>query len=427
MGMYIAGFCVGGLGFGSQGLFLAVISEVLPRKYRSWVQAAANAANALGSIFALSVGGYLVSKPNGWRTYLYISAGIYAVAVMLVALLYNPVPRELQLALNFRQKVHSLDWIAYILLGSGTVIFCLGLSWAQNPYAWKDAHVLGPLLIGAFLLMVLCIYAWKFKSDGLFHHHLFRNRNFAISLLASATEGLCYMAAAVYFPTALAVLQADTMGTYEKSICYMTGFIGFAVSGVVAGFYIYYTKSVRVTGVLTFVFFLAFFIAMATITPATPSSHYWGYILFFGIGLGMALVTFITAVQFATPPELIAVATGLAASLRSFGGSIGLAIFNAISASGFTKNLVPKVTAAVVPLGLPDQSIGLLIGALGTGNMTLVESLPGVTPEIIGAAGFAIKEAHVIGYRNVFICGATFMLVGIICKSQPCYSCRSVT
>ena len=132
----------------------------------------------------------------------------------------------------------------------------------------------------------------------------------------------------------------------------------------------------------------------------------------------MALVTFITAVQFATPPELIAVATGLAASVRSFGGSIGLAIFNAISASGFTKNLLPKVTAAVVPLGLSNQNIALLIGALETGNMTLVKSLSDVTPEIIEAAGLAIKEAHVIGYRHVFICGAAFMLMGIICKSQ---------
>ena len=47
MGMYIAGFCLGGVGFGTQGIILAVISEVLPRKFRSWAQAAANCANAV--------------------------------------------------------------------------------------------------------------------------------------------------------------------------------------------------------------------------------------------------------------------------------------------------------------------------------------------------------------------------------------------
>ena len=39
-----------------------------------------------------------------------------------------------------------------------------------------------------------------------------------------------------------------------------------------------------------------------------------------------------------------------------FGGSIGLATFNANFASGLTKNLVPKVT---VPLGLPMHSVGI--------------------------------------------------------------------
>jgi MFS family permease len=110
MGMYIAGFCVGGLGFGSQGLFLAVVSEVLPRGMRSWSQAGANFVNAFGSIFALSLGGYLVQTgPEGFRTYLYITAGVYAASVLLVVLLYNPPPRELQVALAFKEKFRSLD------------------------------------------------------------------------------------------------------------------------------------------------------------------------------------------------------------------------------------------------------------------------------------------------------------------------------
>ena len=70
MGMYIAGFAVGSVGLASQGIILAVVSEVLPRKVRSWAQASANVANALGSIFALGLGGYLVqSRPGGFRTF----------------------------------------------------------------------------------------------------------------------------------------------------------------------------------------------------------------------------------------------------------------------------------------------------------------------------------------------------------------------
>lgn len=416
MGMYIAGFCVGGIGFGAQGLILAVISEVLPRKFRSWAQASANIVNALGSIFALTIGGYLVqSRPDGFRIYFYICAGIYAVAVLLVALLYNPPARELQY-LSFKEKVRALDWIAYLLLGIGTVLFCLGLLWAKNPYAWNDAHVLAPLLIGAILLVVLVIYATRFKKDGLFHHALFHDRNFPISAVASALEGMGYMTAAVFFPYALSVLQAGQLSTYRQYICQMVGFCAFGLACFMSGLYIYKTKSVRETGMGTFVFFLIFMCVMASVNENTPSANYWGYILFYGIGLGLALVTFFTAAQFATPPELIATASGICTGIRSLGGSIGLSIVNAIFASGLSGNLAKKVTKAVAPLGLPESSIGPLISALSSGDIAVIGEVPGVTPEIISAAGLGIKQAYVIGFRYVFICGAAFMAVGIICK-----------
>lgn len=418
MGMYIAGFCVGGFGFGSQGLFLAVVSEVLPRELRSWSQAAANFVNAFGSIFALTVGGYLVqSGPEGFRTYLYITAGIYTVSVLLVTWLYNPPPRELQVALSFREKIRSLDWIGYLLLTGGTIPFCLGLSWAQNPYAWRNSHVLAPLIIGGVLLILLGIYAWKFNKTGLFHHNLFQHRNYVISLAALAAEGSSYMAAGIYFPASLSVVHGGDMSPYRQSLCYMVGFCSFAVVTLATGLYIARTKTVRVTGVLTFVMMLCFYIPMATVSMATPEANFWGYICFFGAGLGLAFVTFFTAAQFATAPELIAVTTGLGVSIRSFGGSVALAIFNALAASGYSKNVVSEVMSAVIPLGLPKQVVEPLIGALAAGNMTLVEGLPDVTTNIIEAATVGLKQARLIGFRDVFICASTFSFLAMIGKS----------
>lgn len=40
MGMVIGGFCIVGTAFGAQPLLHAVASEVLPRRWRSWAQAA---------------------------------------------------------------------------------------------------------------------------------------------------------------------------------------------------------------------------------------------------------------------------------------------------------------------------------------------------------------------------------------------------
>jgi len=45
-----------------------------------------------------------------------------------------------------------------------------------------------------------------------------------------------------------------------------------------------------------------------------------------GTALGLSLVSLITAAQLSTPPELIAITSGLVIGIRSLGGSVGLAI-----------------------------------------------------------------------------------------------------
>ncbi|KAK5406884.1 hypothetical protein LTR06_008379 [Exophiala xenobiotica] len=417
MGMFVAGFAVIGIGFGTQGLIVAVISEVLPRKYRSWAQASVNIINAVASIFAVTIGGYLVqSRTDGFRIYFYMCAGINALAIVLVALLYNPPMRQLQ-SLTTREKLRSLDWPAYGLLGSGTVLLCLGLLWAENPYSWSDAHVLAPLLTGLVILLALVIYAWKYKPDGLFNHALFKKRNFPISVLALAIEGATYMSAAVFFPYSLSVLQAGKLSTYQTYLCQTVGFCAFVCSCFCSGLYIYKTKSLRPTGVATFVFFTIFMSLMASVTESTPTSHFWGYIVLYGTGMGLAQVTYATAAQLSTPPELIAPASGIFVAVRSLGGSIVLAIINAISASGLSDNITPKVTAAVIPLGLPKSSVRPLIAALGANNATALHEVPGSTAQIISAAELALKQAYVVAFRHVFIFGAVFAATGILLAS----------
>jgi hypothetical protein len=90
------------------------------------------------------------------------------------------------------------------------------------------------------------------------------------------------MAAAVFLPYSLSVLQAGKMDLYKRALCQMVGFCSFAVSCFATSLYIYKTKSVPVTGMLTFVSLLIFMIVMATVNTSTPSANFWGYILFYG-------------------------------------------------------------------------------------------------------------------------------------------------
>lgn len=327
MGMAIAGFTISGFTYGAQPLLHTVASEVLPRRYRSWGQAADLVANALGGVTALLVGGALNrdSDPmsEGFRTFWYMTTGIFAVASILTIFLYNPPPTELQTSLTASEKLKRLDWVGYGLLTAGLVLFCIGLSYSENPYPWSDAHTSATFAIGLAFIVLLCIYETFFKKDGMFHHGLFKHRNFPIALGCIFCEGVAFFAANQYFAFEIGVLyETDNL---IVGVRYSIALIVSIFSALLAGAYCAITRRVRWISVLAFIIFVAFFVGMALSGPA-DSGRVWGFPVLLGFGLGLSLCALVTAAQLSTPPELIAITSGLVISVRSFGGAVGLAI-----------------------------------------------------------------------------------------------------
>lgn len=206
MNMAIAGFTVTGIAFGVQPLLHTVSSEVLPRRWRAWGQAADMISNGLGTITGLLVGGALnrTNNPaaNGFRNYFLMAMAFYIFGALLTAVTYNPPPTEKQREFTGQtmEKLKKLDWVGYFLLAAGLVLFCIGLSWSHTPYPWSDAHVSATFAVGLAFAVGLVVYETWFKKDGMFHHGLFtKNRNFALALFCVFAEGVAFFAANTYF------------------------------------------------------------------------------------------------------------------------------------------------------------------------------------------------------------------------------------
>ena len=418
IGLAIFGFIISGLSFGAQPLLHAVVSEVLPRKHRPWAQTSVNVSAALGGVVGLLVGGALTRHGNaaGFRAYWYMTAAIYAVSTVACAILYNPPPRELQTSLSTREKIGRLDWIGYIILVLGLTLFCLGLSWSQNPYSWTNAHVLATFLVGAGFMIVFVLYETFFKKDGMVHHDLFGNRNFPLALVCIFVEGLVFFAANNYFAFEVSVLY--TTDPLRVGLHYTISFWLLGLSAIGAGLYCTSRKSVRWPIVWSFICFLIFNILMANLNIDSPESLIWGYPVFLGAGLGICLIALLTVAQFSTPPELIAITSGLMIAVRSLGATIGLAIYNAVFNHGFAANLAPKIAAAALPLGLPEKSLGPLIEAIISENHAAIARVPGITKEIVAAAIMALTETYVVAFKWVWVAAACFSAVAIIRTSD---------
>lgn len=333
MVMVIVGFTILGIAFGAQPLLHTVASEVLPRRWRAWAQAGIMAANGLGLITGLVVGGALNrhGNPSGFRHYFYIAMALFAIASVICVFAYRPLPTRLQTTYTFREKVAQLDWIGYGLLASSLVLFSVGLFWSQNPYKWSDPHPSVTFAVGLALALLLILYETKFKADGMFHHGLFEsNRNFTIATICVFCEGIAFFAANIYFAFQVSVLyEADLL---IVGVRFSIAFMATIVASGFTGIYCAITKKVRWATVVAFVIFMVFFICMST-TNRNTSMPVWGYPVLLGWALGMTLITLITVAQLSTPPELISIGTGLIISVRSLGGTIGIAICKRISPS----------------------------------------------------------------------------------------------
>lgn len=419
MPMAVAGFTITALSYGAQPLLHAVSSEVLPRKYRSYGQAADCISNALGGIVGMLVGGAFVRTSNvpteGFRNFWYVATGLYVFAAALCFALYNPPATERETAFSFGEKLKKLDWVGYFLLTSGIVLFCIGLSWSENPFPWSDPHTSATFAVGTFLLLALVAYETFVKKDGFLHHGLFQNRNFPIALACLFCEGLAFFGANSYFAFQAGVLyESDSVLVGAR---YSIASIVSIPASLLGGLYLALTKQVRWLAVSSFLSFVIFFALMANTDPASNTAT-WGYPVFLGAGLGLSLVSLITLAQLSTPPELIAITSGLVIGVRSLGGSVGLAIYNALFNSAMGK-LGDNIAGAVIPMGLPPNMTGPFIGLLMAHDNAALAQLPGVTPPIIGAGVGAMLATFSKAFSHVWIAAACFVAVAALSTFLP--------
>ncbi|EEU41142.1 uncharacterized protein NECHADRAFT_46417, partial [Fusarium vanettenii 77-13-4] len=324
MGMAIGGSVICGLSYGSQPLLVAVASEIVPRRYRAVVQSGLGIATATGAIFGL-----------------------------------------------LREKLLRLDWVAYAFLASGIVLFSMALTWADNPYSWRDARVSATFAISCVLLLSLGFHQIKLKKDGMIHHRLFSS---------------------------------------VHSNIFSVTFFAAIVSSFGVAIYSSLMKSIRAPLALSFVLYILFGVLMATAKLSSNIAVTWCYPVILGIGFALTLTTVVTAAQMSAPPELI----GLTLSLRSLGGSVALAIYNAIFNSAMKKYLAPSIAGAVVPLGVDPDDLPQLIQGLTTQDQKLLASIPGMTPRIMQAAVHALKEAYLSSFRRVWIALAAMAFCAFI-------------
>lgn len=73
-----------------------------------------------------------------------------------------PLPHRLKTPPGtLREKLGRMDWFGNAVFIPSISLVIIGLTWGGNEFAWKDAHVLAPLIIGVVGVAVWGVLEYK--------------------------------------------------------------------------------------------------------------------------------------------------------------------------------------------------------------------------------------------------------------------------
>ena len=351
-------------GLGAGGLIVGAMStlgEVVPPRERGKYMGYFMVVMMLATIGGPLVGGW-ITEAISWRWIFYINLPLGGAAlVYLLATLKLPA----------RRVEHRIDYLGGILLGVVSTAIILVATWGGTEYSWGSLPVV-LLIVGAVVAFALFIIVERRAEEPMLPLHVFKIRNFSISMGLAFFVGLGLFGAMTFIPLYQQTVQGASPTVSGLLMTPMM--LGSAATSVLAGFLTSKTGRYKIFPIIGGAVMA---LGMGLLTGLSVTTTRWETAIYFVIlGLGMGLLMQMMSLIAQNSVELkdMGVATSARMFFQQMGGSLGVAAFGALFASRL--NSVMTSTA-------PSGSSGALHVSGGSFDPGQVASLPPAVQHVV--------------------------------------------
>ncbi|KAK1762784.1 trichothecene efflux pump [Phialemonium atrogriseum] len=409
----IGASCLIGIASSMHQLAWSCLGELVPKRSRGFALGIFQLSLLPAAGFSPIIGNAMV-KHASWRYVYWLPFAMDCLCLVLVFFFYHPINQYIKEENKTRlQQAMSLDWVGFFLLLSGLVLFLLGISFGGNVFPWKSVKTLAPILVGFALLVALGLWeAYMDLEYPLFPRKVLRNvRGVTMVAVGVFLLGMLYYSTSVLWPqqvTSLYTQDPLKIGWYASTV----GLTG-SVFGPVAGYLFRKFRHARL--MLTF-YVLALTVVSGAQSIVSPTSNVGSTVLTVLVGGFVSAATIVSTamIQLGVPHEYIGIATGLAITMRSIGGSVGTTIYSSVLTSKLKHYLFQYAATPLAKAGVDPQTIPALLAALLGGSVT-DSVVTSQSPEVLGIAANGIKQAYAHSFRIVYLITIAFGVLGTIC------------
>lgn len=332
MEMLIIGRCISGLGGGGLSvLAMATISDVVPPRklgvYMGVMGSVFTTSNVLGPV----LGGWFVEVP-GWRWIFWFTIPLAGVAFAALGFF---LPKDAP-----RTRRAAIDYVGMAALALAVTTLVLASAWGGVLYPWLSWQIIG--LYGVCAASVVAfVFIEKRAKEPVMPLGLFKNRNFVLCSATSLLIDIGFMGTVTYLPTYFQIV--DKMSPEAAGLMAVPMSVGIFITSTGSGFIAARTGRYKWMLVASSAIAAVGFFLMSTmrVDESFILPLVYQFILGFGIGLGMQILTLVVQNEF--PHTMVGAATAAYNFFSQIGSVLGASLIGTLFTSRLTADLAGKL------------------------------------------------------------------------------------
>jgi len=377
-----------GLGAGGlSALSQIILADIISPRERGRYMGLFGAVMGVGTVGGPLIGG-LLTDSLGWRWNFYVGVPFAIIAIILLQ-------KTLKLPKLTGRKV-SIDYLGAVLIAGGVSLLLVWVSLAGQAGQFEWASWTTVWMVGISVLALIAAVIVEIKAkEPIIPMHLFKNRTFTFSVIASLTVGVAMFGASVFLAQYMQLARGAT--PTESGLLTLPLIVGMLGSSIVVGQLISRTGKWKAFMVGGSVFLTAGLFLLGTIQYDTTYALIALYMFILGVGTGVVMQNLVLVVQNVVAPREMGAASSSVTFFRSLGGTIGVSAMGSVLGSQVVSLMNDKadaLKAAIMHLGAGGAKVAQ---ALASGEIPKVSSLPPAVRTIVESAyGQAVADVFLI-------------------------------